>query len=340
MSAGIPAPWSKHRLAAETIGQAVADAVTNATGGNIDLGVTSPCDPEEMLTGRPLPLHAIVVRFGRPLRDVMIFVSSLKEDAVRPLVEVAARAALASLDVPTGDDAHGTIGSFVIEDAVEYHDLDDALEQCDALYLEAAYSLELPTGELQMVLGTGLLEAATSFVAGTVDTLDDAPSVALADDQGVEEIVDDAALAPGERVDAEVPAHATTSGLESFDAMLAEQEHAEAATVAAKAAAPAAAAEDARSMHEATASRWTELLSGVEVELSAELGRTHLPLRDITSLNSASVLTLDQLVHEPVTVYVNGTRYATARLVVVDSEYGIEIVEVVDQTTLASTLAA
>jgi flagellar motor switch protein FliN/FliY len=81
-------------------------------------------------------------------------------------------------------------------------------------------------------------------------------------------------------------------------------------------------------------------LSGVEVELSAELGRTDLTLRDITSLATESVLTLDQLVHEPVSVYVNGTRYATARLVVVDGEYGIEILEVVEQDVLVSTLAA
>src|SRR5690606_23097525 len=88
------------------------------------------------------------------------------------------------------------------------------------------------------------------------------------------------------------------------------------------------------------ADRWTQLLSGVEVELSAELGRADLPLGDITSLSSESVLTLDQHVHEPVDVYVNGTRYATARLVVVDGEYGIEILEVVDQGTLVESLAA
>jgi flagellar motor switch protein FliN/FliY len=90
-----------------------------------------------------------------------------------------------------------------------------------------------------------------------------------------------------------------------------------------------------------TATRWTELLSGVDVELSAELGRADLPLGDITSLDGDSVLTLDQLVNEPVTVYVNNTPYATARLVVVDGEYGIEILEVFDQARLvAASLAA
>ena len=39
-------------------------------------------------------------------------------------------------------------------------------------------------------------------------------------------------------------------------------------------------------------------------------------------------------------VFVNGTPYATARLVVVDGEYGIEIIEVVDQGSLVGALAA
>jgi flagellar motor switch protein FliN/FliY len=94
------------------------------------------------------------------------------------------------------------------------------------------------------------------------------------------------------------------------------------------------------SLADVPADRWTELLSGVDVELSAELGRADLPLGEITRLDGDSVLTLDHMVNEPVTVYVNGTPYATARLVVVDGEYGIEIIEVTNQGGLAATLAA
>ena len=78
----------------------------------------------------------------------------------------------------------------------------------------------------------------------------------------------------------------------------------------------------------------------MEVELSAELGRTDLALGQIASLVAESVLTLDQLVQDPVTVYVNGIAYATARLVVVDGEYGVEILEVADQGQLDVALAA
>ena len=129
--------------------------------------------------------------------------------------------------------------------------------------------------------------------------------------------------------------------------MLAAQERAEAqaaAAIAANTAATAmtnvAAAELPSFTEQSATGRWTELLSGVEVELSAELGRADLALRDITALAAESVLTLDQMVNEPVSVYVNGTRYATARLVVVDGEYGIEILEVVEQEFLPVPLAA
>ena len=348
-----PPPWSEYRGIAETIGQGVVDAIAIAVGTQVDLGIVASCDPDDLLAGRPLPVRAIVVRFGRPLRDVLVFVSSLKEDVIRPL---------AALDIPDGSDIHGAIGNFTVESAVEYTDREHALEQCDALYLEASYSMELPTGELRMLLGTGLLESAASFHNGAIDPFAEEPilesllqaqSLELgatidADDVPVTELGTDAAPAPAasdETVEA-MP----IAALDAFDAELAAQEQADAAAArqaqAAKAHATVSAPEllaqeQAHAAHTATSQRWTQLLSGVEVELSAELGRADLNLGDFTSLTTDSVLTLDQMVQEPVTVYVNGTPYATARLVVVDGEYGIEILEVLDQhADVVATLAA
>jgi flagellar motor switch protein FliN len=360
-------------MIAETVGQAVADAISSKLGNHVDLGIAASGDPEQFVAGRPLPVRAIVVRFRRPLRDVMIFITSLREDVVRPLAEVAATAAITALDIPTSPDQHGPLGDFVIEAAVEYESAEEALEQFDALYLEATYGMDLPTGELQMVLGTGLLESANCFANGIGDPfaedaaylpvgaeleLGDAIEVGVANryefgegDIGITAAEDElgfSANAPATPTASAAPeSPATAAGVDGFDAMLAAQEAAEAqaaAIVAGTTAATALANVEAAALPDLAAveatQRWTELLSGVEVELSAELGRTDLALRDITSLATQSVLTLDQLVHEPVSVYVNGTRYATARLVVVDGEYGIEILEVVEQDVLVSTLAA
>lgn len=344
-------PWTEHRMIAETIGQAVADAVSSTIGSNVDLGKVASFVPETALPGRPLPLRAIVVRFHRPLRDVMVFITSNREEQVRPMIEAAAAAAIGAVDVPTTADQHGPLGRFEIEAAVELDSIETVLEQCDALFLEAAYSLELPTAELQLIVGTGLLESAACFVNGVADEFSTEPAYApasneleLADDIQADTDIGALELATG--VLGGEPA-APVDAIAAYEATLAEQEAAEAANTAriataeaAQAAANAAAAALPDRANEAATQRWTQLLSGVEVELSAELGRAELTLGDITSLASESVLTLDQMVHEPVCVYVNGTRYATARLVVVDGEYGIEILDVVEQNELMTTLAA
>lgn len=375
-------PWIEHRLIAEAAGHAIADAITASIGTHVELGIATSFDPDAALASRPLPLRAIVVRFGRPLRDVLIFITSLREDAVRPIIEVAAEAMLTALDVPRGIDDHSELGTFEIAEAVEYETLERALEQTDALYLEATYGMDLPTGELVMVVGTGLLESAACLLNGIQDPFCEGEPYRF---PGADDAAEAAALELGDAIELDESSRYELSndsiggagtpelvmgqdaiddriasilgggddstdarGIDAYDAMLAAQEQAEAEAAAAIAAGTAdsarvnvAAAELPELAVESTATeRWTQLLSGVEVELSAELGRTHLALGDITSLASQSVLTLDQLVHEPVDVFVNGTRYATARLVVVDGEYGIEILEVVDQTELVETLAA
>jgi len=347
-------------MLAEAIGQAVADAASATLGTNVDLGIATSGDPEDMVIGRPLPLRGIVVTFHRPLRDVMVFLTSLREDVVRPVISAAAAAAIASMDVPTSPDQLGKLGQFTIADAVELDTLEDALEQLDAMYLEATYSLELPNGELQMVIGTGLLEAGACFVNGVADpyaveapylapdALELGDAIQLGEEASRYEL-GDGAIGAGAGTNLEFGggiAPAAPSSVDDFDAMLAAQERAEAEAAEAIAASSAAtaranvAAAELPAFEQTATGRWTELLSGVEVELSAELGRADLALRDITSLSSESVLTLDQMVHEPVSVFVNGTRYATARLVVVDGEYGIEIIEVVEQDAFPATLAA
>jgi flagellar motor switch protein FliN len=367
-------PWHRHLSMAEKIGEAVSYALADDVGSPVDLGKVSSWEPETMLPGRPVPLRAIVVTFRRPLRDVLVFLTSYREDIARPLVETAAEAAIAALDVPTSPDQHGPLGQYEIAAAVEYETIDHAIDQTDALFLEASYALELPIGEILMIVGTGLLESATCFSEGTEDPFGEEPApmegssrlelgdkigagvggaryelggdLGLTDERPTLEL-GEATIADVQPVSASVRAGTgTTAGVDAYDAMLAAQEHAEAESASAIAVAAAATARanvDAAGQNGPdidSTQRWTELLSGVEVELSAELGRADLALSEISALGSDSVLTLDQLVSDAVDVFVNGTRYATARLVVIDGEYGIEIIEVVKQDVLATALAA
>jgi flagellar motor switch protein FliN/FliY len=68
-----------------------------------------------------------------------------------------------------------------------------------------------------------------------------------------------------------------------------------------------------------------ELLSGIRVRVSAELGRARLPIARVANLPAGSVVVLDRAPSDPVDILVNGTPFAQAKLVLVDGEYAVEI---------------
>ena len=68
-----------------------------------------------------------------------------------------------------------------------------------------------------------------------------------------------------------------------------------------------------------------EVLSGIRVRVSAELGRARLPVARVANLPAGSVVMLDRSPTDPVDVLVNGTPFAQARVVLVDGEYAVQI---------------
>jgi flagellar motor switch protein FliN len=73
------------------------------------------------------------------------------------------------------------------------------------------------------------------------------------------------------------------------------------------------------------------LLADIQLELSVELGRSRLPLRDLLSLAPGAVLELDRTAGEPVDVLVNGKVVARGEVVVVDGDFGVRINEIADR---------
>jgi flagellar motor switch protein FliN len=59
-------------------------------------------------------------------------------------------------------------------------------------------------------------------------------------------------------------------------------------------------------------------LEGVRVRVWAELGRARLPTAQAVRMPAGAVVELDRAADEPVDLYVNGRRFATGRLLVVD----------------------
>lgn len=71
------------------------------------------------------------------------------------------------------------------------------------------------------------------------------------------------------------------------------------------------------------------LLHDVELVLTAEIGRTRLPMRQVLDLVPGTVLELDRAAGAPADVMVNGRLVARGEVVVVDEDYGIRISEIV-----------
>ena len=81
-----------------------------------------------------------------------------------------------------------------------------------------------------------------------------------------------------------------------------------------------------------------EILRGVPLRVCAEIGRAVMPMADAVSLPDGGLIELDRGAEEPVDVLVNGRRFATGRLVLVDDEWAVRIEEVLlDASDLPQT---
>lgn len=75
-----------------------------------------------------------------------------------------------------------------------------------------------------------------------------------------------------------------------------------------------------------------DLLLDVELDLSVELGRTSIPVKEVLQLGPGSIVELDKLAGEPVDIMVNGKLIARGEVVVVDENFGIRVTEIASRT--------
>jgi flagellar motor switch protein FliN/FliY len=75
-----------------------------------------------------------------------------------------------------------------------------------------------------------------------------------------------------------------------------------------------------------------DLLHDVEMEVTAELGRTRMSVRELLSLAPGVVIELDRLAGGPADLLVNGRLVARGEVVVIDENFGIRITEIVGTT--------
>ena len=72
-----------------------------------------------------------------------------------------------------------------------------------------------------------------------------------------------------------------------------------------------------------------ERLSDVKINITAELGRTRVPIKHALELVRGSLIELDTLNNSDIKVYANGIEFAHAQVVAVEDNFGLKITKIV-----------
>ncbi len=72
-----------------------------------------------------------------------------------------------------------------------------------------------------------------------------------------------------------------------------------------------------------------DMIMDIPVQLTVELGRTKLPIKNLLQLAQGSVVELDGMAGEPMDVLVNGCLLAQGEVVVVNEKFGIRLTDII-----------
>jgi len=78
-----------------------------------------------------------------------------------------------------------------------------------------------------------------------------------------------------------------------------------------------------------TLQRDIDFLLDIPLEVTVELGRTKMAVRDLLQLGQGSILELDKSAGEPLEILVNNRLVARGEVVVVNERFGIRLTEVI-----------
>lgn len=73
-----------------------------------------------------------------------------------------------------------------------------------------------------------------------------------------------------------------------------------------------------------------DLVRDIPLEISVELGRVKMLVRDVLELGTGSIVEIDRAAGEPVDVMVNGLKVARGEVVVIEDNFGVRITEVIN----------
>lgn len=86
---------------------------------------------------------------------------------------------------------------------------------------------------------------------------------------------------------------------------------------------------EAPTMRPASSEGNFDLLAGVSLRISVEVGSASLTLSELLRLGEGSVVELDRQANDHLDIIANGTLIAKGEIVEVDGRYGIRVVDVI-----------
>lgn len=116
---------------------------------------------------------------------------------------------------------------------------------------------------------------------------------------------------------------------DDWGAAIAEQAQAEAAAAAAKQAQAAVFQDFSSAPGKSSTNNDIDFILDIPVQLTVELGRTKIAIKNLLQLAQGSVVELDGLAGEPMDVLVNGCLIAQGEVVVVNDKFGIRLTDII-----------
>ena len=75
-----------------------------------------------------------------------------------------------------------------------------------------------------------------------------------------------------------------------------------------------------------------DFLIDIPLEVSVELGRTRMMIKDLLQLGQGSVIELNKIAGEPMEIFVNSKLVARGEVVVVNEKFGIRLTDIISPT--------
>jgi flagellar motor switch protein FliN/FliY len=116
---------------------------------------------------------------------------------------------------------------------------------------------------------------------------------------------------------------------DDWGAAIAEQARAEAAALEAQAAQAAVFKDFSNKGTRTDTPNDIDFILDIPVQLTVELGRTKIAIKNLLQLAQGSVVELDGLAGEPMDVLVNGCLIAQGEVVVVNDKFGIRLTDII-----------